>query len=127
MAPSELLVKNSEGILDQQTTTARYLFYGARSTPMTLQVVHRDKAQAKAALEAKHGKVPEVYAPCAVHRSRLPLWKTQRPLGSFWKPVGREQVWRLWRARSAYMRVQSLDYHGEWVNGVPSYNLIAKW
>ena len=63
IAPTELLVKDGE-ILDQQTTSARSLFYGASSTtPETLQAVYQDKAKMKAALKAKHRKVPEGYAP----------------------------------------------------------------
>ncbi|KAL7528053.1 hypothetical protein ACHAWF_002425, partial [Thalassiosira exigua] len=44
-----------------QTTTTRCLFYGACSTPRTLQVVFRDDKKTEAALEAKHGKVPDGY------------------------------------------------------------------
>jgi len=120
-APSELLVKNSEGILDQQTTTARSLFYGARSTPMTLQVVHRDKAQAEAALEAKHGLVPEGY-------------QSFRGLGYLVEDT--EAPWLISNAHglTSYNAVaggalgvyEGTDY-GVRENGVPAYDPIAKW
>jgi len=59
MAASDFLIKDGEGkILDQQTSSARCLFNGARKLPLALYVVHRDKAQAEAMLKAKHGAVP---------------------------------------------------------------------
>jgi len=121
MTPSELLIKDGDGeILDQQTTTARCLFDGARSTPRTLQVVHRDETQHEAALKDKHGQVPEGYAPFdglgyLVKDTEAP-WLISADHGvTAYNSVA--------RSLSVY---EGSDF-GPYENGVRTYNPIIKW
>ena len=121
MVASDFLIKDGEGkILDQKTSSARCLFNGARKLPLTLYVVHRDKAQAEAVLKAKHGAVPNGYFP-------------RRGLGYLVNDT--EAPWLISVAHgvTAYNKAGELisiyeesDY-GDRVSGAPTYDLIAKW
>lgn len=83
--------------------------------------MHRDKEQAREALAAKHGPVPEGY-----HTFR----------GSGYLVEATEAPWLLSTAHgvTAYNKVaegalsvyEGTDY-GEWVDGIPTYDPIAKW
>jgi len=120
--PSELLIRDGGGeILDPQTTTARSLFYGARSTPKTLQVVFRSKKRTNAALRAKHGKCPEGYVEYA---------------GRCFLVEDTEAPWLISKAHGVAMGTKVCEgamggYRGpeyrERVDGVPTYDPIAAW
>ncbi len=121
MAASDFLIKDGKGdVLDQQTTTARCLFNGASESPLTLQVVHRDNAQAEAALAAKHGAVPDGYLPF-------------RGLGYLVEDTEAPWIISVAHGVTAYNKAgesigvyEGSDY-GDRIGGAPTYDPIAKW
>lgn len=122
MEPSELLIKDDEGgVLDPWTTTARSLFYGARSSPKTLQVVFRDEKRREAALRAKHGKVPDGYMQFS-GRGYL-VEDTEAP----WLVSEAHGLAAYNAVAKGAMGVYEGTNYGERVGGVPSYDPIASW
>ena len=121
MAASDFLIKDDEGeILDQQTSTARCLFNGARKSPLTLYVVHRDKEQARAVLKAKHGAVPDGYSPC--RGLGYLVDDTEAP----WLISVAHGVTAYNKAAESISVYEGSNYSDR-VSGAPTYDPIAKW
>lgn len=122
VAASEYLVKDGSGnILDQYTTTPRSLYYGTRKEPRTLNIVYRDPAQTKAALEAKHGGVPVGYVP--FRGLGYLVEDTEAP----WLISTEYGVEAFNQAGRSLMVYAGCDYGARGDNGLPSYDPIVMW
>jgi hypothetical protein len=123
VSPSELLLSNSEGdVLDPQTTSARSLFLqGTETAGINLQVVWRDMARTKAERSIKHGPVPEGYM--SLQSLGYLVADTEAP----WLVSSDDGMATYNHLVDDAFAVYNGFEYGEFVDGVPSYNLVASW